>query len=223
MSVIAPLPERNHIASFDVDCQYTFTPECPDELPVVGGTQIVPELNAQAKFAAWRLGSKDAHSPMAKWVADATHPVLSPIKGANMDLRWPVHAVPGTRGFELIEGLPAVTDYDFFVWGGIEPDMHPYGACWHDFAHRLSTGVIEFLRARGVELVIAGGLATDYCVKHTVLELREAGFRVILNKAAVRGIAPDTIDQALREMNAAGIEFIASAKELDALTEEVTS
>lgn len=36
------------VASFDVDAQNTFTPLCPDELPVAEGTDIVAQLNAQA-------------------------------------------------------------------------------------------------------------------------------------------------------------------------------
>jgi nicotinamidase/pyrazinamidase len=210
------LPERSRVASFDVDCQYTFTPECPDELPIEGGTEIAAGLNTQAAFAAFRLGSKDAHSPAAEWVADAEHPPFSPIKGKNMDIRWPLHAVPGTRGFELIAGLPAVTDYDFFVWKGIELDMHAYGACYHDHACKLSTGAIEFLRAKGVTTVLVGGLAADYCVKNTALELSAADFRVILNRAATRGVAPETTKRALAEMAAAGIEFIEQAAALGA-------
>lgn len=214
MHGIVELPARRHVASIDVDCEYTFTPECPEELPVDGGTEIVPELNAQAEHAAYRIGSKDAHPANAEWVADEAHPPFTPIAGENMDVHWPVHAVPGTHGFELIEGLPKVTDYDHFVWKGVEPDMHPYGACYHDHAHTLSTGVVEFLRLHGVNTVLVGGLATDYCVKHTALELKDAGFRVILNRAAVRGVARETTEQALQAMAAAGIEFTDSAATL---------
>ena len=56
------LPEKTFIASFDIDAQKTFTPLCPDELPVAEGDKIVPELNAQAEFAALRVASRDAHS-----------------------------------------------------------------------------------------------------------------------------------------------------------------
>lgn len=208
------LPARARVASFDVDCEYCFTSECPDELPVSGGLDIVEELNTQAAFAAYRLGSKDAHSPRADWVADDEHPPFTPIEGDNMDVRWPAHAVPGTRGFELIDGLPAVTDYDFFVWKGVELDMHPYGACYHDHARTLSTGVIEFLTRHGVTTVLVGGLATDYCVKHTALELNDAGFRVILNRAAARGVADDTTAEALQTLATEGIELIDSTAEL---------
>ncbi|NLO80292.1 MAG: nicotinamidase [Xanthomonadaceae bacterium] len=207
--------DRARTASFDVDAQNTFTPVCPDELPVAGGTEIVPELNAMARLASLRLGSKDAHSPKAVWVADADNPPLSPLTGhANADIRWPVHAVPGTKGFELIDGLPPVESYDFFVWKGVEPHMHPYGACYHDLANRMSTGVIEFLRDRGIDTVLVGGLATDYCVKNTALQLREAGFRVVLNLAACRGVAPDTTAQAIEAMRAAGVILVESAAEI---------
>lgn len=208
------LPDRGQVASFDVDCEYCFTPECPDEVPVPGGLDIVHELNSQAAFAAYRLGSKDAHSPRAHWVANDDHPPLSPIEGDNMDVHWPVHAVPGTRGFELIRGLPDVTEYDFFVWKGVELDMHPYGACYHDHARTLSTGVIEFLHRRGVTTVLVGGLATDYCVKHTALELNDAGFRVLLNLSAARGVAGETTAEALHILSAEGVELIDSAAEL---------
>lgn len=205
----------NRTASFDVDAQNTFTPVCPDELPVPGGHEIVTELNAQAELAAFRVGSKDAHSPSAVWVADENNPPLSAIDGEkDSDIRWPLHAVPGTKGFELIEGLPAIGSYDYFVWKGVEPNMHPYGACYHDLAGRMSTGVIEFLRAAGVDTVIIGGLATDYCVKNTALQLRDAKFRVIMNRAACRGVASETTEQALAEMQARGVELIDSANEI---------
>ncbi|GAB4201437.1 MAG: isochorismatase family protein [Wenzhouxiangellaceae bacterium] len=211
------LPARDCIASFDVDAQCTFTELCPDELPVKGGQDIAAALNAQARLASLRVGSKDAHSPHALWITRnpdeiGQAPVQLPDDSdktlANMDVCWPPHAVPGTQGFELIPGLPPVTDYDYFVWKGVEVDMHPYGACYHDLAERLSTGVIEFLRAREITTVLVGGLATDYCVKTTALQLARAGFDVILNLAACRGIAEASCAQAISEMRAAGIQVV---------------
>lgn len=201
------LPKKAWVASFDVHAQNTFTPLCPQELPVAEGDQIVAELNAQAKKAQFRIGSKEAHSPHAVWVANEKHPVLSPIVGANMDVRWPKHAMPGTRGFELIDGLPKITEYDYFIWEGIELDMHPYGACYHDITERLSTGVIEFLRQKQVNTIIVGGLATDYCVKTTVLQLLRAGFAVIVNQAACRGLTPETTQAAYQTMQKAGAKI----------------
>lgn len=208
------IPPKRYVASFDVDAQNTFTPVCPQELPVPEGTAIVPELNLQAKKASLRVGSKDAHSPHAVWVAKLEEDHLKPIAGENVDIRWRQHAIPGTKGFELIDGLPKVTQYDFFVWKGVELDMHPYGACYHDFAERLSTGVIEFLKAKQIQTIIVGGLATDYCVKTTVLQLLAQNFNVIVNLAACRGIADDTVKQAIELMKQAGAVFVTSATDL---------
>lgn len=208
------LPQKSLVASLDVHAQKTFTPLCPQELPVPGGDEIASELNAQAEFASARIGSKEAHHPDAVWVADDDHPQLSPVDGDNVDVRWVKHSITGTTGFELIPGLPAISDYDYFVWEGIELDMHPYGVCYHDLQEKLSTGVIEFLQNRQIEVVIVGGLATDYCVKNTVLQLRRAGFNVVLNLGACRGIADDTTQAALAEMREQGVAIVHAANEL---------
>ena len=209
------LPDKRLVASFDVDAQRTFTPICPDELPVKGGDRIGPELNRQAELAGWRLGSKDSHSPKAVWVTDDPDLIGQPgVEGDNVEEHWPVHAVPGTEGFELVPDLPRPTDYDFFVWKGVELDMHPYGACFHDMAERMSTGVIEWLKARDISHVLVGGLATDFCVKATALQLRNAGFNTILNLSACRGIAEESTRQAIDDMRSAGIVTIESLKEL---------
>lgn len=190
------------VASFDVDPQKGFTPVCPNELPVPEGDLIVNELNAMASLASIRVGSKDAHAPNAIWVASEKHPQFTPVEGdyPDMDIHWASHCVVGTEGFEFIDGLPKPEDYDFVVYKGIERHMHPYGACYHDLANTMSTGVIEFLKAKGVEVVLIGGLATDYCVKNTALQLKDAGFDVIVNLAACRHISKDTLDSAVIEM-----------------------
>ncbi len=208
------LPPSEKVASFDVDCQKTFTPICPNELPVPEGDQIVDELNRQAKYASFRIGSKDAHCVNSIWVANEIQPALSPLQHQNADLAWPAHAVPGTKGFELLDGLPAPIDYDFFIWKGVEPDLHPYGACYHDLKSTKSTGVIEFLISNKIEYVIVGGLATDYCVKNTVIQLLDAGFKVILNLAACRGVAEHTTKQAIIDLEVHGAIIAHQSSEL---------
>ena len=201
-------------ASFDIDAQKGFTPVCPDELPVDEGDQIVEPLNQQAKFARLRIFSKDAHPANAIWAADEQQPQFSPIEGPDVDIRWNMHCVPGTRGFELLDGLPDVKSYDFPVYKGIEPDMHPYGACYHDLNEQLSTGVIEYLKQEQIETVICGGLATDHCVRLTVLQLLRSGLQVIVNLEACRGIDLVDVDKAINEMKAAGATFITKTSEL---------
>lgn len=217
-AVYVSLGPRETVASIEVDAQYGFTPTCPNELPVPGGLEIVPELNRQAKYAAVRIGSKDAHPREAVWVASEVHPMLTPVAGQNVDVRWPVHCVPGSKGFEWLKGLPNPAEYDFFVWKGVEPDLHPYGACFHDLRETLSTGVIEFLICRKIQTVLVGGLATDYCVKTTALQLRRAGFRVIVNLGACRALSTSSLETATAQMQSVGIIIVASC---DAFSEQV--
>ena len=203
------------IVSIDVDAQKTFTPLCPKELPVNEGHLIVEELNAQAALADLRVMTKDAHHAAAKWVVDNPVDMLKPTGLPDADLTWVAHAMVGTRGYELLDGLPSAKEYDYCVWKGVDPELHPYGACFHDIEEKLSTGLIEWLRCQHTDTVIVGGLATDYCVKTTVLQLLKGGnWQVIVNEAACRGIAPETIETAWQEMRSAGAMILKNAEEI---------
>lgn len=203
------------IIALDIDAQKTFTPLCPQELPIVGGDEIVAELNAQAKFAQKRVMTKDAHSLSAKWLCHAREQIGTPTGLPDADVHWVAHAIVGTYGFELLEGLPSERDYDFCVWKGVSPDMHPYGACFHDLREKLSTGLLEWLHTQNAQTLIVGGLATDYCVKATVLQLLKGGnWQVIVNRAACRGIATETIEQAWTEMAQQGAIILDNAEEI---------
>lgn len=200
-------------ASFDVDAQKSFTPLCPDELPVAGGDRIGGELNFMATLAGLRVGSKDAHSPQAPWVVADAAQMLQPTGLEHADLTWVSHCVPGTEGFTLLDELPTPYEYDYFVWKGVEPDLHPYGACYHDLHGKLSTGVIEYLNSRGVTQVIVGGLALDFCVKTTALQLAAAGFKVIIHLPACRAISEQGAAQAIQDMQQAGIAIAATRED----------
>jgi len=211
---------KEKTASFDVDPQRGFTPLCPNELPVKGGDEIAEELNLQAEYANYRWVSKDEHPHEAPWVTTDANEVLTPVEGdyPNLDVKWPVHCVVGSEGNKLIPGLPDEEAYDLVVRKGIDPEKHPYGACYHDLAGTESTGAIEWLREHSIETVIVGGLATDFCMKTTALQLREAGFRVIVNLGACRSVNPETLDDDLAQMRGAGIEIIPDADALQSIT-----
>ncbi|UOO81960.1 nicotinamidase [Uruburuella testudinis] len=203
------------IVSIDVDAQKTFSPLCPDELPVEEGDTIAAELNAQAALADLRVMSKDAHSPAAKWLVDSPDKMLQPTGLANADVTWVSHAMVGTKGFELLDGLPAAWEYDYCIWKGVDPEFHPYGACFHDIEEKLSTGLLEWLHSKDAKTIIVGGLATDYCVKTTVLQLLKGGrWQVIVNAAACRGIAPDTVETAWNEMMDGGAVVLENAESI---------
>ena len=181
----------NKTASHSVDPQKGFTFLCPDELPVPDGENIVDELNGQNELAVFRTVSKETHTTNAIWIATPEAPQFTPIKGENVDIRWKSHCISGTKGSELLDGLLKMPEYDFIVAKGFEPDLHPYTSCYHDLKKNISTGLIEWYNANGVTTIIVGGLATNYCVGETVIDLANAGFQIILNLGACRGIGTE--------------------------------
>jgi nicotinamidase/pyrazinamidase len=203
------------IASFDVDPQKGFTPLCPKELPIKDGDKIVDELNKQFEYAGLRIGSGEFHPPDALWITRKKEEIQKPIEGfPDVDVKWPEHCTIGTKGAELLKGLPSIGDYNFFVHKGIQKDMHPYGACFHDLSENLSTGVIEFLTVNNIELVLVGGLALDYCVAATCFQLINAGFYVIINLDATRSVAEKSAKKAIGALNEKGAMFIKCADDL---------
>ena len=178
----------NKTVSHNVDPQKGFTPLCPDELPVPEGDEIVDELNGQNNLVAYKTVSKDMHPENAIWLATSDKPQFSPVEGDDVDIRWNAHCMSGTKGAELLDGLPKMKDYDFIVAKGYEPDLHPYSSCYHDLHRKLSTGLIEWYNSKDISTVIVSGLATNYCVGSTVIDLVDAGFQVILNLGGCRGI-----------------------------------
>jgi len=197
-------------ASLDVDAQCGFTPLCPDELPVPDGDSIVAALNAQAKFARIRVGSKDWHPVDAMWLTSEDKPQFTPIEGyPNLDLHWNAHCIARTKGAELLPGLPKTSEYDFMVYKGMEIDMHPYGACYHDLEHKISTGLIEYLKSQKIKRVLVGGLAFDYCVRITAIQLSKH-FHVVVNKQATRAITTNELELASieSELQNNGVEVI---------------
>lgn len=203
------------VASFDVDAQKGFTEICPDELPVKGGHEIVEELNFLASKVNYRIGSKDAHPENAVWTATEEQPMGTALDFSNADLAWNRHCVVGTKGFELLDGLPKPEHYDFFVWKGQEPDLHPYGACYHDIEEELETGVFGFLRDAGVDTIIVSGLALDFCAGTTARQLREAGFNVALYTPGSRGIFENKCKETKDKLKGIGVTILNSRKELE--------
>jgi len=198
-------------ASMDVDAQNGFTPNCPGELPVPDGDKIVEECNNNAKKAAFRYMSKDAHPYHGAW-AVKNDPMLTPVGLPNVDVAWPRHCVVGTFGFELLKGLPKPSEYNFILYKGAEFDMHPCSPVYHDLGKKISTGLIEKATFDGVDTFILGGLALDYCLGEAAFDLRKAGFRVIVNLAATKAIgdAKAFVEKAEKE----GIEFVENSDEI---------
>jgi nicotinamidase/pyrazinamidase len=72
--------------------------------------------------------------------------------------------------------------------------------------------LLEDLRAHDIEEIYIGGLATDYCVRESVLDARRAGVRVTVLEDAVAGIdmKRGDSDRAIAAMSVAGAHVATS-------------
>ena len=181
-----------------VDVQHDF---CPGgALPVPDGDQVVPPLRKlAARFGA--LGrpvyaSRDWHPP------DSTHFEKN---GGT----WPVHCVQGTPGARHREDLE-LPPSTMIVTKGQGRHDDGYSAIVGEVAGRGS--LLGDLQARGINHVYVGGLATDYCVKHSVLDALRNGFAVTVLTDAIRAVDVAAGDgaRAIDEMRRAGATFAIS-------------
>jgi nicotinamidase/pyrazinamidase len=109
---------------------------------------------------------------------------------------WPPHCVQGTRGAELAPALRLPPEA-IIVSKGTDPARDAYSA--FD-----GTKLDAVLRGLGVDRVLVGGLATEYCVVHTVRDARARGYDVLLLVDAIRGVDAAASAAACDEMIAAG-------------------
>ena len=120
---------------------------------------------------------------------------------AEPDFRdsWPVHCVAGTEGAELHPALDR----------GLVDEVFDKGrdtAAYSGFEARSTAGKLlgARLKEAGVEALDVAGIATDYCVRATVIDALRDGFRVRLLPDLCAGVAPETSRTALDEMKTAG-------------------
>lgn len=115
---------------------------------------------------------------------------------------WPPHCIAGTRGAAFAESLALDV--------GVHVVSQATRAETEAYSGFEDTNLAGELAARGVRRIFVGGLATDYCVRATVLDALSAGFAVIVIADAVRPIDAHPGDgaRALAEMRARGAEIL---------------
>jgi nicotinamidase/pyrazinamidase len=173
-----------------VDVQNDF---CPGgSLAVANGDEVIAPLNELINEFLERgqpvFKSRDWHPATAKHFA------------AYGGI-WPVHCVQDTHGAEFHADLsddPRIT----IISKGIDESADGYSA--FD-----GTNLAQILRDQGVTEVWVGGLATDYCVKHTVLDALQQGFEVkaLANAMRAVNVKPGDGALAIEEMRSAGAEI----------------
>ena len=129
-----------------------------------------------------------------------------------------MHCVGGTWGAELHPGL--VADAGPSVRKGTNGEDGYSGFTMRDplTGATVPTELDGLLRSRGIRRVVIGGLATDYCVRATVLDALALGYETLVLVDAVRPVdlAPGDGDRALAAMEAAGATLLRRSVEIGA-------
>jgi nicotinamidase/pyrazinamidase len=168
-----------------VDVQNDF---CPGgALPVAGGDAVVPVINRWMERFHAVVASRDWHP------------------GARVHFQhWPPHCIAGTTGAEFRQGLETGR-FTLVVDKGTSDADDGYSAF-----EATNVDLARWLEGRGVHKLYVCGLATDYCVKQTVLDALARGFDVSIIRA---GVAPVDVDpgdgqRALEAMESAGAHLV---------------
>ncbi len=191
-----------------VDVQGDFTEWKKGSLAVSGTDEAyvhqVEEATRKLKDAGFLIFATQDWHPPDHISFYTNHPGKKPFEVIEIDGRkqvlWPPHCVQGTEGARIL------VDNNLFravVQKGRDPRYDSYSGFQDDGGQKTEMDTI--LKLNGIKKLVVYGIATDYCVRATALDAARAGYRVVVVKELCRGVAPDTIEEALKEMQDAGV------------------
>ncbi|MEO2066377.1 MAG: nicotinamidase [Desulfurobacteriaceae bacterium] len=184
---------RLKLSQFDalivVDMQKDFSSS--GALPVPGTEEIVPVINSYIELF------KEKDLPI--FATRDWHPENHVSFKENGGI-WPRHCVQWSQGAEFIDGLELPPD-TFIINKGDRPELEAYSGFQ-------GTLLDSLLRERGVKRLFICGVATDYCVKNTVLGGLNLGYQVFILSDAIRGVSPQTVERAEEELLERGALFL---------------
>ena len=156
------------------------------------------------------MATQDWHPPDHVSFA-SNHPGKKPFdtieSSGRVQVLWPVHCVQGTEDARLLIDSSL---FDAIVRKAQDPRFDSYSAVKDDSGAK--TGLDAILHEHGVTSIVIYGIATDYCVKATAIDLVRAGSKVVAVEQLCRGVTPETSAQALKQMQEEGVRVI---KDLD--------
>ena len=161
-----------------IDVQNDFMPGGPLEVP--GGNMIVPVINRIQSHFDLVLATQDWHPVTHKSFASnhfGTKPFDRIVLHGMLQTLWPDHCIQGTTGAELDKALESNRIAAIFR-KGMDPEIDSYSG-FFDNNHLLSTGLVGYLKDKGVNEICFCGLAADICVYYTILDSIREGLSLI--------------------------------------------
>jgi nicotinamidase/pyrazinamidase len=169
----------------------------------------------QASRRDWLVvATLDWHPPHHGSFA-SQHPGRTPYERIDLhgldQVLWPDHCVQYTHGASFATALDTSRIQRVFT-KGTDPELDSYSG-FFDNARRSATGLGDWLRVRGVRRVTVLGLATDFCVRATVLDACSLGFVTTLVVDGCRGVdvRSGESEAAIAAMAAAGARVTTSS------------
>jgi len=193
-----------------VDVQADFTQYRNGALAVPGtGLDYVQEVTVRTREFKEKglpiMATRDYH-PEDHVSFFTSHPGKKPLDVIKIrdgdQMLWPPHCVQGTPGAEILVPADLITAV---VSTGDRTEFESYSGFRDDGGR--DTGLMNLLEEYGARSLIVYGLATDYCVRATVLHALEENFEVTLLLGLSRGITPETTQEAIEDMRAAGAKI----------------
>ncbi|MGB6066128.1 MAG: bifunctional nicotinamidase/pyrazinamidase [Desulfomonilaceae bacterium] len=209
----APMPAaaKEGVAVVVVDVQGDFTTAHKGSLAVPNSDQAyldnVAKATEQLKKAGIPIYATQDWHPADHMSFAANHKGKKPFETIKLDdgrtqVLWPVHCVQGSKGAELLLN-PAL--FTKVIRKGTNPKFDSYSGFMDDGG--LKTDLDKTLKAAGIKTLIVYGIATDYCVKATVLDGLKAGYKVIVVQDLCRGVADKSSTAAWDEMKQKGAQI----------------
>lgn len=121
---------------------------------------------------------------------------------------WPPHCIQGSYGAKFTDGI-LVPHSSVII--DIEKETEQSNVTYSAFEN---SDLKEVLQHLGIEHLVTTGIATEYCVKATVLEGIDFGYTFTVLTDLVRpiNVKPGDDTTAIEEMKAAGVEITDSVK-----------
>lgn len=194
-----------------VDVQNDF---CPGgALAVPDGDSVVPVINRLIDQFDHIIQTQDWH-PEGHHSFASSHMAKNPYDTAELEygtqVLWPDHCVQGTRGAEFHPDL-ITTKTQVIIRKGFRKSIDSYSTFFEN-DQITTTGLTGYLRERGISELYAVGLATDFCVKWSVLDGIDQGFKMHVVEDAVRGIDLNgSLSEAWKEMRDKGASVVKSS------------
>ena len=177
-----------------IDLQPDFMPG--GALPVTGGDEILPLINALARRFDHVLLTQDWHPPQHISFASthAKNPYEQIQAPYGPQTLWPDHCLQRSPGGALHPALD-IPHAELILRKGFRKHIDSYSAFLEN-DHTTPTGLAGYLRERGLRRLFLCGLAYDFCVRYSALDGKALGFDTIVLEDATRAVnLPGSVDQ----------------------------